>query len=190
MRAFDYVVVLMSFVFALALTHVLSRVGEVLLARERVRHSGLQVLTIVNAVVTVYLDWLTLWDARTLQVWTLPATTVLFVFSAANYFTCVAATPEVQAEGPVDLDASYWKNRRLFWGMILALNVLAIPVNALFLGSQSPQLFYSTSLATLPFFAPPLLALLVKAKWAQWVAGLALLVLSLTWMVVFNSALQ
>ena len=37
MGAFDHVMVLLSFVFALALTHLLSRVGSLMLARKRVR---------------------------------------------------------------------------------------------------------------------------------------------------------
>ncbi len=46
-----------------------------------------------------------------------------------------------------------------------------------------------TDLLTLPFFAPCLLALAVKARWAQWIASLALLALSIMWLVVFNSGL-
>jgi hypothetical protein len=53
MGKFDFILLLLSFVFALALAHLLSRVGAMLLARERVRFSGLLTVAILNALVTV-----------------------------------------------------------------------------------------------------------------------------------------
>src|SRR5581483_9228360 len=64
MGAFDHVLVLLSFVFALALTHLLSRVGGLVVARKRVRFSPLLALAIVNAVAFVFENWLMLWTVR------------------------------------------------------------------------------------------------------------------------------
>jgi hypothetical protein len=61
MHPFDHVLILYSFVFALALTHLLSWVGSLMLARRRVRFSGLQAFMAVNAIVLVFVNWLALW---------------------------------------------------------------------------------------------------------------------------------
>src|SRR5277367_3659009 len=103
MGAFDHVVLLLSFVYALALTHLLSRVGALVLARKRVKFSGLQALVIINAIVQVYLNWLALWDVRGVKDWDLLDITLLFAISLVNYFVCAAAAPEGELEGRIDM---------------------------------------------------------------------------------------
>jgi hypothetical protein len=189
MSAFDYILLLLSFVFALALTHLLSRVGELLLARRRVRFSGLQALVILNAITQVYVGWLTIWDTHSVKVWDLMTITVFFLFAIGNYFVCVAASPEMPAEGTIDMEASYWSNRRLFYGVLAVLSVVSLGTNFAFLKTTDSALFLQTDLLTLPFFLPSLLALTVSAKWAQWASGLGLLALSISWCVVFVGVL-
>jgi hypothetical protein len=190
MSAFDYILLLLSFVFALALTHLLSRVGELLLARRRVRFSGLQTLVIINAIVQVYLAWLTIWDTRSVRVWDLSTITIFFAFAIGNYFVCVAASPEIPAEGPIDMEASYWNNRRLFYGIVAMLSVVSIATNFAFLETPNPPLFLQSNLLTLPFFVPSVLAFTVSARWAQWASGLSLLTLSIGWCVIFVGVLR
>lgn len=49
MTVFEHVTTLFSFVYALALTHLLARIAELIVARDRVRFSGLLALGMVNA---------------------------------------------------------------------------------------------------------------------------------------------
>jgi hypothetical protein len=64
MGAFDHVLVLLSFVYALALTHLLSRIGALLLQRQRVHFSGLLAVCMTVAILMVFANWLSLWDLR------------------------------------------------------------------------------------------------------------------------------
>jgi len=48
MTAFEHVTALFSFVYALALTHLLARIAELIVARDRVKFSGLLALGMVN----------------------------------------------------------------------------------------------------------------------------------------------
>ncbi len=185
MTAFDHVTTLLSFVYALALTHLLSRVGTLVLGRERVRFSGLQALATANAVVQVLLSWLYLWDVRTAKAMDLATIGVSFVYAITVYFICVAAAPEL-SEGTVDLEAFYWRNRRFYYGAYgLATAVALAAVKA-----PDQPLSYQSELATLPFFAPCLLAFTVRARWAQWVAGGALFAISIGWLLIFSRALH
>ena len=85
MDAFAYLSILLSFVLALALMHVVSRVGELVLARERVRFSGLQSLLVLIAVTQVFLSWLAIWDRRGVSEWDGPSVAILFAFTVGNY---------------------------------------------------------------------------------------------------------
>jgi hypothetical protein len=54
MTAFEHVTALFSFVYALALTHLLARIAELVVARDRVRFSGLLALGMTNAALLVF----------------------------------------------------------------------------------------------------------------------------------------
>ncbi len=190
MGAFDHILLLFSFVFALALTHLLSRVGALLLARKRVRFSALHTLEIVNAIGWVYANWLLLWDLHGIRNWDLVSVTIWFAFAVSNYFICVAAAPDIEPAGPIDMEKFYWDNRKLFYALMLLATVVAMATNVSFLKTSDPSLFLKANLDTAPNFIPPVLALAVSARWAQWVAGLAILGLTIWWLVGFSGSLQ
>jgi hypothetical protein len=190
MNAFDHVMVLLSFVFALALTHLLSRVGALILARERVRFSGLLTIAILNAVALVYTNWLQFWDVRGMRQWDMFSITTMFAFSVALYFVCATAAPEPAEEGPIDMEAFYWRNRRPFYALIVLCLVLALLCNFAYLKTPNAVLFFQENAATLPFFVPSLLALFVPARWAQWVGGVGLLALTVGFTIVFSNTLS
>jgi len=190
MDSFDFVLILLSFVYALALGHLLQRVGGLLVVRERVRFSGLLALAIVNAVIQVYIDWLAMWDYRAVEGWDLYTITLFFVSSVILYLMCAAVAPETPDEGAIDMEAFYWRNYRLFYGLYLLLLCVFIAMSMVHLRTETPELALQQGLGNLPYVLICLLALFVPARWAQWTAGVALLVLTIAWPIVFSSALQ
>ncbi len=189
MGKFDFVIVLLSFVFALALGHVLSRVGTMLVARERVKFSGLLTLAILNAVLQVFVDWLAMWDFRNQTEWDLFTISACFLMTVVVYFVCAASVPDVEAGEPVDMEAFYWNNYRLYYGLWLLLLIVYL-VATLPLLQSNPSLALEEMLANLPSWVPVGLAFFVRARWAQWIAGVSLLVLTAAWPVVFSSVLH
>jgi hypothetical protein len=55
---FQHVTVLVSFIFAIALTHVFSSASQLLLARDRVRFSAILTVAMANAALGVVINWL------------------------------------------------------------------------------------------------------------------------------------
>jgi hypothetical protein len=188
--AYDHIMVLLSFVYALAIAHLLSRIGALLLARKRVRFSALQALAMLNAGSQPFLNWLVTRDTHGVLEWSLAEITGAFLFAVTNFLVCAAAAPEVPAEGTVDLDAFYWENRRLFWGLLVLMFVVALAANVAFLKLSDPSLFIRATLGTLPFFLPSALAIAIRARWAQWTAGLGLAALTIAWGVIFTGVIR
>jgi hypothetical protein len=188
MSPFDHVTTLFSFVYALALTHLLSRVGSLVLARDRVKFSGLQTLATVNAGGQVFLSWLYLWSFRSITV-TLDLGRIVggFIYAIILYFVCAAAAPDVEGEA-IDLGAFYGRNRRLFYGLYAACTLAAV-VTELPLLSGPKGAFTQAVTATLPFFVPCLIAIAIPSRVAQWVAGVGLFVLTAVWLALFSAAL-
>ncbi len=191
MGSFDFVLILLSFVYALALGHLLSRVGGLLIARERVRFSGLLALAIVNAVAQVYIDWLAMWDYRGVGEWDLYTVTLFFASSLVLFLMCAAVSPETPPdEKPIDMEAFYWKNRRLFYGLYLILLLVFMAMSLVHLRTPNPELALQQGLGNLPYVLISLLAIFVSTRWAQWLAGIALLVLTIAWPILFSGVLH
>ena len=190
MTAFSYVITLESFVYALALTHLLSRAGGLLLARDRVRFSGLQLLMMINAVLAVFVDWLSAWSARDATQWDFVVIAIWFLYAIANYFVCAAAAPEAVPGELIDLEAFYWRNYKIFYFIYMALVSLGIAGSVAFLNTRNPGFFWTNVYTGLPFLVPAALAILVKARWAQWISGVALALTTIAWGFLFESALR
>src|SRR5204863_8748032 len=108
----------------------------------------------------------------------------------AIYLICALSAPEAEDDVPIDLEAFYWRNRRLFYSAVMSGIVLALIGNAAFLKTPNPLLFLEENAATLPMIAAAGLPLAVPARWAQWAGGLALLAMMIGFTIVFSSTLK
>ncbi len=188
MSAFDHVTVLLSFVYALALTHVLSRIGVLAMARERVKFSGLAALAMLNALALIYANWILLWDFHAMASWDLASVSGQFVFAVAQYFLCIFATPE--SDGETDLEAFFWRQRRLYYGTLLAVLVLSLVTNATLLETTDMGRFARENAASLPLFVPILAALFFSQRWVQWLSGLAILTSTIGFTIAFAGVIK
>ena len=190
MSAFEHVTTLLSFVYALALTHLLARIGELVVVRERVRFSGLLALWMVNAVVVVFSNWLSLWDMRSVTTWDIASIAIQFLFAVGVYALCVLVGPKAPEEGTIDLDEFFWRQRSYIYGTTLVMLVVALLANLDFLKSSNPTLFIKENITTFVMLLPAVAGLILRNRIAQWAAGLTLLAMLLVYTVLFSSALK
>jgi hypothetical protein len=121
---FQHVTVLVSFIFAIALTHVFSSASQLLLARDRVRFSALLALSMVNAALGVIINWLGLWDLQNLKHWSLGEVLLQLGWVVPNYFSCSLVAMPVSESGPLDMSAFFERQRRIIFSATLALSVM------------------------------------------------------------------
>jgi hypothetical protein len=98
--AFEHVTALLSFVYALALTHLLA----LIVAGERVKFSGLLALGMVNAVLLVFVNWLSLWDLRSVTGWDIASIAIQFLFAVFVYVICALVGSKMPDDGTIDLE--------------------------------------------------------------------------------------
>jgi len=103
MHAFDYLVTLFSFVFALAIAHILATIGDLVVASRRLTFSWLTIGWMLAVLVDVIAWWLGIWDLRKQGSW--PTITIFFFFGAAAglYVLSRVVCPRISDDGPVDL---------------------------------------------------------------------------------------
>jgi hypothetical protein len=104
---FQHVSVLVSFIFAIALTHVFSSASQLLLARDRVRFSALLTVAMVNAALGVIINWLGLWEFQNLKHWSLGEVLLQLGWVIPNYFSCSLVAMSYSEGGLLDMSAFF-----------------------------------------------------------------------------------
>ena len=190
MSAFEHVTALLSFVYALALTHLLARIAELIVSRERVKFSGLLALGMVNAVLLVFVNWLSLWDLRSVTNWDLASIAIQFLFAVSVYVICALVGPKIPEEGVLDLEDFFWRQRTYFYGAIIVCLVLALLANLDFLKTPNTALLVKENLGTIAILIPSVLGLISRNRVVQWAAGVCFLVMTIGFAMMFSSTLR
>lgn len=189
MSAFEHVTALLSFVYALALTHLLARIAELIVARERVKFSGLLAIGMVNAVLLVFVNWLALWDLRSVTDWDLASIAIQFLFAVSVYVICALVGPKMPDEGTIDLEDFFWRQRTYFYSAIIVCLVLALLANLDFLKTPNTALFVKENLGTIAILVPAVVALVSSNRVVQWAAGVCILSLMIAFAILFSGHL-
>jgi hypothetical protein len=186
---FQHVTVLVSFIFAIALTHVFSSASQLILARERVRFSWLLTVSMLNATVGVLINWIGLWDLRNLKHWS-PAEVLLQLgWVIPNYFSCSLVAMPCSETGSLDMPAFFDRQRRVIFSATLALSVMAALATYVdrnnFEGWQ-PNEWISAEMVGLALAVFAVLAGWGKPRWLQWVGVGGMLVQNAWWFVFYT----
>jgi hypothetical protein len=67
---FEHVTILLSIIFALAMTHILASATELVWERQKVRLYGLHALWMANALLGLLAYWLSIWELTSVKRWT------------------------------------------------------------------------------------------------------------------------
>jgi hypothetical protein len=167
MGAFEHVIALLSFVYALALTHLLSGIVALIRADNRVRFSWIFAFWMLNAFVTILADWISFWDLRNLPSWSVLAIAFTLLMAIANYLQAALVCPEVPAEGPVDLKVFHVEQSRRYIGAFLVSGMLALVANFVFGNMQNVSEWGAQNLAVVPLVVAAALAMIFRTRWVQ-----------------------
>ena len=167
---YEQIVLLLSFVYVIALTHILSTTTELILARERVIFSGLQALWMFNALMLLSLNWIAGSDLSAIKHWTPGMVVMQFIAAIMLYFTCSLFSIKVGEHGPIDLPTFFARNRIVIMSAFGAKSICAATLNFL-----ARDIFGNGWITADSFIFLMLVILAVAAfvrpTWLQWVAG-------------------
>lgn len=177
---FSHIATMLSFVYALCLTHVLASASELLLARDRVRFSGLHAIWMLNAAAITIVNWLSFWTMKALPSWSIGLIAALVLLAVVQFFICALVSLKSEPTGPVDMGAFFTRQKPMFVGGFLVLGVLSLGMNALDPSLQAPMAWglpnwVAQNLTILPLIVVLVVALVSRARWVQWICALAML---------------
>ncbi len=134
MQAFDYVITLMSFVYALAIAHILATAGDIIGAWSRVKFSWLNAAWMLFQLFAILAWWIGLWGARHAPAWSMANIAELFVLAAVLYLEARIVCIRVPMEGAVDMVRFHHQEGRKY---IIIYTVLAAATVALNIQARS-----------------------------------------------------
>lgn len=180
MRAFDFVMTLYSFVYALGVAQILSTVGDMIRAGKRLRFSWLNAGWMLNILLAIVAWWLSLWDLRAEAAWPMPTVLLFFAVACLLYVLARMVSAQIPAEGPADLQRYHIEEGRKYAGLFAVECVLTI--GTVFLYGAASQNWLSSNFATLPTLVASLAATITMNRWVQ---SAALMVILTMWVWYF-----
>src|SRR5438045_2063200 len=103
MHPFDFIIVFLSFVYALALTHLLFAATRMIRHRRELIFSWPHALWMLAIALTLGANWLSLWDFHTLQDVDLVTIVAGLAFSTVQYFVCALVSPDFEEGETYDM---------------------------------------------------------------------------------------
>jgi hypothetical protein len=190
MGAFEHVISLLSFVFALAITHLLLTVAGFVRSWERVRFSWPQTLWLLNGLITTLANWISYWDMRTLTAWSIGTILFTFALAMATYLQVALVCPEIPADGPIDLQSFHDAQSRRYIGAFAATGVLALIGNVVLGDGMNVGEWSRQNLAVVPMLAVTLPALFWRNRWVQLASPMALMAIWVFYFADLQEALK
>jgi hypothetical protein len=186
---FEHVTILLSFVYAIALTHLLSSTTELVIARKRVRFSGLYALWVFNAVFFLLVNWLSFWGLAGLKHWTVAEVVLQFAFTIVQYFCCSTFRVTEGRDEAIDLPELFKERRPVIFSAWLVLCLIAVFQNWWdrnnYAGFGSGA-WVVEDLTIVPMAAAFVLAGWGRPPWLQWTAAIAILGLIVYWLETYT----
>jgi hypothetical protein len=182
---FEHVTLLVSFIFAIALTHLLLSTTELVLGRHRVRFSALHAVWMVNAYLSLLVNWLSFWGLTALKRWTVTEVEIQFAAATIQYFTCSLIAIKPAADEAFDMPAFYQRQRPAIFTAFAAMMVMSMVQNYVDrnnLAGLKPSDWIDENLVVLPMLAASLVAGWARSRWLQWAAALVMLALILAFL--------
>ena len=188
MTAFEHVLLLLSFVYALAIAHCFSCIAALIRASRRVRFSATHALWLANALLVIMANWISFWDMRSLASWS--PVTILFTFAMAsiNYLGVALTCPEVAPEGAIDLVQFHIRESGRYIGAFLACVLTALAANMVYGGVVAE--WNAQNLAVLPMLVLGIAGFLLrKTRW-RWIPPAVLLLVWIYYFMVLQAPLR
>jgi hypothetical protein len=183
MHAFDFILLLLSFVYAAAVTHLLSTAGEIIIASRRVRFSWFQAGWMCAALLFTCAWWIGLWDLHTVGRWDVGPILFYFSVAAGIYLTVRLVSPRIPEQGEVDLRAFHLTEGRKYLVAYTVVSLVTIYTNSqLSQGGTSVQ-WSTQNMVIVPMTIATTVAAVFIGK--PWVQGTAVVIQILGWLYYF-----
>lgn len=167
---FAHIVVFLSFIYAIAITHPLASGHELIVERRRVRWSGLLTCWMIASVLLLVMNWLAIFRLSTVATWTVGQVLVHILAAVCIYFTCAFPAIRVQPGETIDMPDYFARNRLPILGAFAMFGLVALLVNFIDFRTGGPAAngAIERMYRIMPNIVAEAAGLIVRATWFQW----------------------
>ena len=168
MHAYEFILLLLSFVYAAAIAHLLSTAGEIIIASKRVRLSWFNAGWMLAALLFTCAWWIGLWDLHTMEVWDIGSIAFYFSIAAGIYLQARLVSPRIPEKGEINLQAFHLEEGRKYLIAYTILGVVTVITNAALGGTADASQWPAQNLVIVPMtLATGVAAIFIKQPWVQ-----------------------
>ena len=176
MAAFDHVMVLVSFVYAVALTHLLSSAATYIRSWRRLRFSWIYASWYFNASIMIIANWISFWDMRELHSFSVGIILFIFALAFTNYLGAALVSPQFERDKDIDLVRYHAEHGRQYVGAFAVSAGSAVIANAVLGGGFQVQEWSEQNLVVVPMLITAIVAtVFVHNRYVQYSAAVGLL---------------
>ena len=190
MRPFDFVITFFSFIFSLALAHLLLAVGHMIRRRREIAIDWAHSSWMVAALGTLVANWLSLWDFHTFGALSLATIALGFIFCINQYLVCALVAPRVGGDDGLDMRAFHEQQGRTYIGALAFLFAFSITVNLLAGSALDVGNWARQNGIVVAMFLVCLPPLAWRARWVQIASPVVLGLLEAAFLVSFYPVLR
>jgi hypothetical protein len=171
MHAYDFILILFSFVYAAAVTHVLSTAGEIIIASKRIRLSWFNAGWMLAALLFTCAWWIGLWDLHTVRTWDIGSIALYFSVAAGIYMQARLVSPRIPERGEIDLQEFHAEEGRKYLLAYAILSWVTVAVNVVLGQTYGISQWPAQNVVIVPMaLATSVAAIFIKRPWVQGVA--------------------
>ncbi len=189
MQAFELLTLFVSFVYTLALTHLLFASARMIRYRRRIAFSWPHALWMLNALLVQFDDWLSLSDLRTLKSLSLGIIAINFTIVIIQYLVCALVSPDFESSDDYDLRRFHKEQGPTYITAFLVVMLYSLAVNVMVADAGVANAVGQNWLVLL-ILVPIIAALWVKRRWVQLLAPAVLIVLQIAYAVIYYPVLR
>ena len=190
MGPFEYMILFISFIYTIGLTHLLFAMTRMLRHRRSLIFSWPHFLWMLVALVNLMGNWIGGYDLHNVEKLTLPTIAIGLGFTILLYFQCALVSPDFEEGESYDMRAFHEREGVTYIGLIPILVIAAIAVNYLESLTFSLESVARQNLLVGGMLPPAVVALFVRRTWVQISMPLIILVLQTVDTAVFYPVLE
>ncbi len=190
MNPFEFIILFFSFIYTLALTHLLFAWTRMIRYRRKLTFSWPHFLWMLAALGNLSVNWISLWDFRTDGSLPLGIIATGFLFVVINYFVCALVSPDFDSGETYDMRHFHKCEGPTYIAATLVLIVASI-IGNFFAGALAGVTKWSSeNNLVIAFLVPVVTALLVRRGWLQVAAPAALIVGLIAYAAIYYPVLR
>ena len=164
MDPFSFIITLLSFIYSLALTHLLYGVARLVRHRRTITVSPAHLVWVANIFFVLILNWIALWDFSSLKTLTLAAISAAVLFAVLLYLVATFVTADVEVLEQRDLRDFHRRESVTYIGGLLTGAVISLALN---LGANNLGVsnWAAQNGLLIAGFLPLVVALFVREGW-------------------------